>query len=300
MRMFSGNASRLISISALSLSGAVLVCLSVVFAGCTSPSSPSHLYFLKVNLSNFPEIGDLNLRRSIDLTAVSSSVTDEATSVANSATESLDSAADEASTAVESAATKISTATSGVFSEASDALETLEKQLQSDLPAFYKVGLWGYCEGNDTQVSSCSNPSTSFTFNFSGILNSFSTEIVDLISDIDAEVLTGYRDVSRAIIWLYIFGFIGATLTTLLGIRKVFFHGGNRLLIFLGMISMTLTTAATIGITVIYALITAGIKTILGTFGASASLGSQTLAATWLAVVFSIASLLIWLIELCC
>lgn len=74
-------------------------------------------------MSNFPEVGDLNLRRLIDLTAV----TDGATSVANSATESLDNAADEASTAVGSAATKISSAASGVASQASNAFKTFRK-----------------------------------------------------------------------------------------------------------------------------------------------------------------------------
>ena len=33
----------------LALSTAGLICLAIVFAGCTSPSSPSNLYFMKVN-----------------------------------------------------------------------------------------------------------------------------------------------------------------------------------------------------------------------------------------------------------
>jgi hypothetical protein len=63
---------------------------------------------------------------------------------------------------------------------------------------------------------------------------------------------------------------------------------------------MILVTAATIGVTVIYGLWTAGVKTVLQSFGASASLGEHSFAATWLAVAFSIASLLVWLIQFFC
>ena len=68
-------------------------------------------------------------------------------------------------------------------------------------------------------------------FDISGILNSASTEIDELVSRIDDKVLTGYYDVSRAVIWLYISGFVAATLTALLGIRKTFFNGGIKLLL---------------------------------------------------------------------
>lgn len=46
LRLLSGNVSRLISIGALSLSGAALVCLSVFFTRYTSSSPPSYLHYL--------------------------------------------------------------------------------------------------------------------------------------------------------------------------------------------------------------------------------------------------------------
>lgn len=49
MPQLTRNLGQLISIGALSLSFAVLVCLAVVFAGCTSSSSPADLHFLKVS-----------------------------------------------------------------------------------------------------------------------------------------------------------------------------------------------------------------------------------------------------------
>lgn len=59
-------------------------------------------------------------------------------------------------------------------------------------------------------------------------------------------------------------------------------------------------TGASIGVTVIYGLITAGIESVLHPLGVHASLGTQTLTSAWLAVVFSIIALLIWLITMCC
>ncbi|GAA93005.1 hypothetical protein AKAW_11117 [Aspergillus luchuensis IFO 4308] len=300
MPRHASNFGHLGSISALLLSIAVLVCVAVVFVGCTSSSSPPGLYFMKVNLSDFPNLGDLRLRRSIDLSGVSSSITDGVSNVASSVADGMDNAASEASTAVEGIATKASTAAGTVVSQASDALRTLEKELQSELPAYYTVGLWGYCEGNDTQVVSCSRPSISFTFNISGILNSASTEIDELVSRIDDKVLTGYYDVSRAVIWLYISGFVAATLTALLGIRKTFFNGGNKLLLTFCVLSLALIMSATIGVNVIYRLNTSGINTVLGSFGASASLGTHMLAAAWLAFAFSSSVLLLWLIQSYC
>lgn len=61
-----------------------------------------------------------------------------------------------------------------------------------------------------------------------------------------------------------------------------------------------MTTAATTGITVIYGLFTAGIKSTLQKFGAQVVLGPHMFIATWLAVAFSIASLLSRLIQVFC
>ena len=81
---------------------------------------------------------------------------------------------------------------------------------------------------------SCSNPSVPFAFDLSTILSSVSTEIDEVISDIDNSALTGYEEASKAIAWLYIFGFTSSSVTTLLAIRKAFFNGGSKLLMIFG------------------------------------------------------------------
>jgi hypothetical protein len=53
-------------------------------------------------------------------------------------------------------------------------------------------------------------------------------------------------------------------------------------------------------VTVIYQLLASGIGKFLQQVGVAASLGSHTMAATWLAVAFSVGSGLFWAIEICC
>ncbi|KAJ6102612.1 actin cortical patch SUR7/pH-response regulator pali [Penicillium sp. IBT 16267x] len=221
MRIHPGNKLDFVSIGAIGFSAAVLICLAVVFAGCTSPSSSANIYFMKVNLSNFPEINGLPIRRSLDIGGVdASSITGGVASVVSTAAEST-----------QSDLTEVSAAAQTAVSEVSTRLETLSKDLKSQLPEYYSIGLLGYCKGEDDKPTGCSNPTTSFSFNLSGIFNSVSTEVNDFISGIDETALTGYQNVVRALIWLYILAFIAAFLTTIFGIRKVFASGGNKLLL---------------------------------------------------------------------
>ncbi|KAF3009275.1 hypothetical protein E8E15_002494 [Penicillium rubens] len=281
---------QIIVVGALALSIAVLICLAVVFTGCTSSSAPADLYFMKVNLTDFPNLDGLSVRRSLSLGNLDGS------SVAAEASAAVNSVGHSAGTAVAEASAAASTVASHVSSE----LEDLTDKLKSHLPEYYSVGLWGYCKGQNGSVTNCSDPSTSFSFDLLNIFDSVSTEINDFIPSLNQTVFAGYRDVSQAIIWLYILGFISTVLVVILGVRKAVFSGGNKLLAIFSTLSMLLVTAATIGVTVIYGLWTAGIKSVLQSFGASASLGGHMFAATWLAVAFSISALLVWLIQLFC
>ncbi|KAJ5642609.1 actin cortical patch SUR7/pH-response regulator pali, partial [Penicillium lividum] len=223
-----------------------------------------------VNLTDFPNLDGLSVRRSLSLGNLDvSSVAAEASAVVNSVGHSAETAVAEASAAA-------STAVSHVSSE----LEELTDELKSHLPDYYSVGLWNYCKGQNGTVTNCSDPSINFSFDLLSIFDSVSTEVNDLLPGLNQTVLAGYRDVSQGIIWLYIFGFISTILVVILGVRKAIFSGGNKLLAIFATLSMVLITTATIGVTVIYGLWTAGIKSALQSFGASASLGGHTFAAT--------------------
>ncbi|KAJ5642286.1 hypothetical protein N7490_006286 [Penicillium lividum] len=235
-------------------------------------------------------LNGLAIRRSLDIAGVdASSITEGVTTVVSTAAESLQSDVTETSAAAETA-----------VSQVSSRIETLSKNLKLQLPEYYSIGLLGYCKGEDDKPTTCSDPSTSFSFNLSGIFNSISTEVNDIFSDIDETALTGYHDAVRALILLYILAFIAAFLTTIFAIRKVVAPGGNKLLVVCCGLSTILITTAAVGVTVIYGLFTQAIKSILGPFGAQASLGVHMMTSAWLAVAFSLVVFLTWLIQACC
>ncbi|CAG8040675.1 unnamed protein product [Penicillium nalgiovense] len=275
---------------ALSVAG--LICLAIVFAGCTSSSSPSGFYFMKLNLTNFPDLSNLHLRRGLSIAGVdTSSVTSGASDAANSATKLAANEVAQVSTAVQTKA-----------DQARDRLEILSKDLRLHLPAYYAVGLWGYCQGDNSTgpFAKCSKPSTSFSFDLLEILGSASEEINDMLPKSDNKVLGGYHNFSMWTILAYILGFIFTIATIIIQVLLLILSKGKIFLIASSILASVFVTSASIGVTVIYGLITGDIKSVSHPLGAHASLGAQSLTSAWLAVVFSISALLVWLIEMCC
>ncbi|CAG8129567.1 unnamed protein product, partial [Penicillium nalgiovense] len=133
----------LVSITALSFSVAVLVCLSFVFVGY---------------LKEFPKLHDLQIRDSfnIDNARIESGGRNPVEGVASSVHTSANEAIHEATSAV------------------SSRVEAQVHELKSRLPQYYLVGLWSYCKAKDRSEMVCSDPSTSFTFDLSTVLDSTS------------------------------------------------------------------------------------------------------------------------------
>ncbi|KAF4765661.1 hypothetical protein HAV15_003334 [Penicillium sp. str.  len=205
----------------LALSVAGLICLAIVFAGCTSSSSPSDFYFMKLNLTNFPDFSSLHLRRGLSIAGVdTSSVTSGASDAANSATKVAANEVAQVSTTVKTKA-----------DQARDRLETLSKDLRLHLPAYYAVGLWGYCQGHNSTgpFANCSKPSTSFSFDLLEILGSASEEIKDMLPKNDNKVLAGYHDFSRWTILAYILGFIFTVATIIIQVVLLILSKGENI-----------------------------------------------------------------------
>ncbi|OQE62067.1 hypothetical protein PENNAL_c0272G05150 [Penicillium nalgiovense] len=212
---------------------------------------------------------------------------------ANKASSEANSVMNSASTAVIYASGAAETAASQV----TDKIQSLSDEINSHLPGFYSVGLWGYCQGQKetSSYSNCSQPSTSFSFDLLAILGSASPFIDGVLPDGNNKVLAGYHGVSRWSISAYILGFISTFVAVVFGVTTMFF---SKLTI---AESATIFVAgASIGVTVIYGLLTGAIQSILHPLGADASFGAHSFAATWLAVTFSFAALLTWLIEMFC
>jgi hypothetical protein len=65
-------------------------------------------------------------------------------------------------------------------------------------------------------------------------------------------------------------------------------------------VSLLFTIAASATATALYATINAAFKSSLKAYGVTGTMGQNMFAATWLAVAFSLAASLFWLISSCC
>ncbi|KAJ5695356.1 hypothetical protein N7536_005768, partial [Penicillium majusculum] len=158
-----------------------------------------------------------------------------------------------------------------------DYLYTLSEDLKLRLPVYYTG------ENSTGTFINCSKLSTSFSFDLLGIFGLASSEINDILLKDDNKALTAY-----------IIGFAFTVAAITIQALLVIVCSPTRKLGWL------FITSTSIGVTVIYSLMTGSIQSLLQPLGAHASLGPQTFTAAWLAVMFSIATLLIWLVESYC
>ncbi|OQD74453.1 hypothetical protein PENANT_c176G00577 [Penicillium antarcticum] len=205
------------------------------------------------------KLGNLHLRREISIASVdTSSVTSAASNAANSATKITANEIAQASTVAQTTA-----------DEASDHLQTLSESLKLHLPAYYAVGLWGYCQGDHSTgpFSNCSKPSTSFSFNLLGIFGSASEEVSEILPEDNNKVLAGYRKVSQWTISAYITGFIFTLVALIFQVLLVTISKGRIFLVASSVLASIFIIGASISATVIYGLITGSIQAVLRPLG---------------------------------
>jgi hypothetical protein len=182
-----------------------------------------------VNLSDIPELGKLDLRRSISIAGVdASSTVGQATSVISSEAQNAADGIAQASAAAQTA-----------VSQASDQITMLTDDLKKRLPAYYSIGLWGFCQGQHDAApfSNCSTPSTTFTFDLLKIFTSLSTEIEDLLPSDGRKILAGSGHVSKWTISAYIIGFVTMLFATIFGITTMAFSWAKLPLIACSLVS---------------------------------------------------------------
>ncbi|KAJ5882281.1 uncharacterized protein N7529_000953, partial [Penicillium soppii] len=237
-----------------------------------------------VDLKEFPKLRDLQSRDSSDID--SARIESGGKKAVEGVASSVDTSANEA----------INGATSAV----SSMIHAQVHDLKSHLPRYYFVGLWGYCKSQDSSEMVCSDPSTSFAFDLSALLDSTPVKVSDMIPDIDQSSISSYRPLSLSLTRLYISGFVATTLTIILAGRKFFFSNGSKLLAIFCTLSSTLITTATTLVMVLYGLFASVVKNNLQTYGVQVNFGANMLITTWLALMFSIASSIIWLVQIFC
>lgn len=170
---------------------------------------------VQVDLTNFPELNNINIARSPGIPDIG---------ISNPA-DAVHGVATAASHAADSAAHKVDQP--GTY------LQNIADDFNLHLPAFYAVGLWSYCEGQQAggPFSQCSNPSVSFSFDLLGLFDSLSNDVSKFIPQGSGKALAGYSVVSRWSIWAYILGFTSTVLAIVFGIMSIFYSRGRLLLI---------------------------------------------------------------------
>ena len=162
-----------------------------------------------------------HLRREISVGSLDpATATSEITSAAGDAIDSAGTGVAQASAAAESVA-------SGV----NNSIQEISNGLKSDVPGYYSVGLLGYCERQDDKATYCSDPSTSFSFNFAELFEKASPEVSGLIPGIGDKALGGYQPIARWSISANILGVIFSSASILFGIATMRFSWAKLFLV---------------------------------------------------------------------
>jgi hypothetical protein len=172
-----------------------------------------------VNLSEFPDLGKFDLRRSISVSNVDASgLAEQATNIINNETQNA-----------ANSASQISATAQTAVSEASEQVTALASTLKGSIPDYYSIGLWGYCQGRHdaASFSNCSAPSMTFTFDLLKVFGSLSGEIDDLIPSKGKSLLAGSRHLSEWTTSAYVIGTITLAFALVFGITTMAFSWGK-------------------------------------------------------------------------
>ncbi|RHZ62122.1 uncharacterized protein CDV56_100217 [Aspergillus thermomutatus] len=244
---------------------ASLVCIIMVGLGCTKSSSATlnNLYFFRANLQN-----------------LTTSSTVEST----------------VSSALESAGVDVSS------SDLATALNEAQKQL--NIKDFYDIGLWGYCDGDvsngNYKTSNCSKPKAEFYFDPITVWKLNDTGVEDVLPSDLSKALNVYKNVSKWMFIAYIVAFIATVVELVVGVFAICSRWGSCVTSLVSAVSFLFITAASVTSTALFAVLKGTFNEALKDYGIKGYMGKNIYIATWLAVAFSLAASLFWVISSCC
>ncbi|MCJ1224818.1 hypothetical protein MMC12_001463 [Toensbergia leucococca] len=258
-----GKAGRFACIfTPMALTLASLICLIIVGMGGTNKSSSTlnNLYFFKANTS------DITINASL-LDLPSNALTDKLINDTTSAT----------TTAL-------------------------------GIKDFYTVSLWNYCSGdfattgaNTTdKVTYCSPRTSEFWFNPVQVWGLNNTGVENLFSSELKDGLDAYHTASKWMFIAYVVTVISLVLEILIGITALFSRWGSLATSIISGISNLFIMAFALTSTILYATLMGSFNSALEKYNIHGSLGHSMYVVVWLAVAFSWAAGLFWLLSSCC
>lgn len=169
---------------------------------------------------------------------------------------------------------------------------------------FYTIYLRSYCSwnGNDTYAN-CTDPKAYFWFNPIKVwgLNDTGVPVDDYLPKSFRDGLDAYHDASKAIFYLYVGALSAASITLLVGISAIFSRWGSFFTTFCASAMSLLIIAASITTTAVYLILKAALnETLKKDYGIKSTVGTSSLALTWIGTAFAVGAGFFWTLSVCC
>ncbi|KAI9797077.1 MAG: hypothetical protein M1833_005682 [Piccolia ochrophora] len=173
-----------------------------------------------------------------------------------------------------------------------------------DIDKVYTVGLWNYCwgqnEGGKYVVDDCKKPKAQFWFN---PIEAWKLSDFAPVSSYPKQVRDGLGMIRKVSSWMFTAYAIAFFLTLgefIVGFFAIFSRWGSFATAILSTLSSLFIIGASGAATGLYVALMGTVNGALKEYGVKASLGQSMMTTTWLAVAFSVAAGLFWVISICC
>lgn len=180
---------------------------------------------------------------------------------------------------------------------------------------FYHIGLWNYCSGdfqNNTltfddkdakktdHVTNCTDRQSEFWFNPVDVWGLNQTQADAIFGKSLTDGLKVYRSVAKWMYISYIITVIATAAEILVGFLALLSRWGSLVTTIVSSVSSLFVISFALTSTILYSTLTATFNTALKKYNIHGTVGHNIFVIVWLAVLFSWASGLFWLLSSCC
>jgi hypothetical protein len=187
---------------------------------------------------------------------------------------------------------------------------------------FYLIGLWSYCEGDNTdgvaEITYCSSPTFRFWFDPTDVWGLKNTFMQNVLGEDLQKGLKMYERIMGWTSWSFVFATVLTAGELLMSCFAIRWKMGSLMTWLLGVVSLSFqfplwvswtdrpqasslfVVAAATTATVVYSILTGILYAALELYNVNVFMGIRLLIILWLAVILKIAASLIWFLSICC
>ncbi|KAI4255444.1 MAG: hypothetical protein L6R42_006740 [Xanthoria sp. 1 TBL-2021] len=173
-----------------------------------------------------------------------------------------------------------------------------------DIKDFYHVSLWNYCAGDfdkgQDKVTYCSPRKNQFWFNPVEVWGLNNTGVEKLFSDELRSGLNAYQKATKWMFIAYVVAVVATIVEIFVGIFALFSRLGSLATTIVSTVSSLFLIGFALTATILYTTLMGSFNDAVKQYNIRGSLGHNMFVVTWLAVAFSFAAGLFWLISSCC